>query len=279
MQKEQATAKNSIHPLDPLNGDEIEAAAAAVRRHGALSELAWFETIALQEPDKQTAASAARRSAYVCCYDPDQGETWEGVVELKSGTLENWHHAKGAQARIVPDEFFMGGEIPKRDAKFIEACAKRGITDMKDVLVEPWAAGHFGIKEEEGERIAYGHCWVRNEAGDNPYARPIANLHPVIDLRRMEVLRIDDFGVAALPPECAPVRMAEGLRRDLKPLEVVQPDGPSFEVEGNLVRWQKWRFRVGFHVREGLVLHTIGYEDQGRLRPIMHRASLAEMVV
>jgi primary-amine oxidase len=277
-QKEQATAKNSIHPLDPLNGDEIEAAAAVVRRHGALSERAWFETIALQEPEKQTAASAARRSAYVCCYDPDQGETWEGVVELKSGTLENWRHAKGAQARIVPDEFFMGGEIPKSDPKFIEACARRGVTDMKEVLIEPWAAGHFGVKEEEGERMAYGHCWVRNEAGDNPYARPIANLHPVIDLRRRTLVRVDDFGVVPLPPENTSL-MHSSPRRDLKPLNVSQPEGPSFTVDGHLVGWQKWQFRVGFHMREGLVLHGIGYEDKGKLRPIMHRASLAEMVV
>ncbi len=217
--KEQATATNSIHPLDPLNGEEIEAAAAAVRRHGGLSDLAWFETVALQEPEKQTAASAARRSAYVCCYDPARGETWEGVVDLEGGTLENWRHAEGAQARIVPDEFFMGGEIPKSDPKFIEACARRGITDMAEVLIEPWAAGHFAMKEEEGERMAYGHCWVRNEAGDNPYARPIANLHPVIDLRRRKLVRVDDYGVVPLPPENTSL-VHPSPRRDLKPLHV-----------------------------------------------------------
>ena len=30
---------------------------------------------------------------------------------------------------------------------------------------------------------------------------------------------------------------------------------------------------------EGLVLHTLGYEDGGRVRPILHRASVSEMVV
>jgi primary-amine oxidase len=270
-----------LHPLDPLTEQEIEEAATIVRADGALGREAWFETIALEEPSKAELKTAARppRRATVCCYDPEANRTSEGLVDLDRGTLESWKALEAVQARIVADEFMMGGEVAKKDPAFIAACAKRGIADMSQVLVEPWAAGHFGLAEEKGERLAYGHCWVRNEAGDNPYARPIANLHPIIDLRRMEVLRIDDFGAAALPPECAPVRMTEGLRRDLKPLDVVQPEGPSFEVEGNLVRWQKWRFRVGFHVREGLVLHTIGYEDQGRLRPIIHRASLAEMVV
>ncbi len=85
-------------------------------------------------------------------------------------------HAKDMHARIVADEFGAGGEAAKRDPRFVEACARRGITDMDTVLVEAWAAGHFGIAEEDGQRIAYGHCWVRNDSGDNPYAKPIANL-------------------------------------------------------------------------------------------------------
>ena len=36
------------------------------------------------------------------------------------------------------------------------------------------------------------------------------------------------------------------LRKDVKPLNVLQPDGPSFTVSDDaLIEWQKWRFRVG----------------------------------
>ena len=265
------------HPLDPLSPVEIERAAAIVRGQGGLSEAAWFETIALAEPDRNAPASL-RRCAFVCCYDPVAGETWDGIADLAAGEFLSWQHVKGAQARIVADEFAMGGEIAKADPRFKEACARRGITDLGEVLVEPWAAGHFGIAGEEGERIAYGHCWLRNQAGDNPYARPIANLHPVIDLRRRRLLRIDDGDLVPLPPESTALIHPEP-RQDLKPLEITQPEGASFTVEGNSVRWQKWQFRLGFNVREGMTLHAIGYEDGGRLRPIMHRASLAEMVV
>jgi Cu2+-containing amine oxidase len=45
------------------------------------------------------------------------------------------------------------------------------------------------------------------------------------------------------------------------------------------VHWSKWHIRIGFNAREGLVLHNVGYEDAGRLRPVLHRASLAEMAV
>jgi primary-amine oxidase len=267
------------HPLDPLGPNEITRAVEIIRKEGGLSDSAWFETIALHEPDKAALRSGpVPRLAFVCCYDPPSGATWDGIADLEQGRLHDWRHVKAAQARIIADEFALGGEIAKADPRFIEACRKRGIADMKDVLIEPWAAGHFGVPEEEGERLAYGHCWVRNSAGDNPYARPIANLHPVVDLRRGKLVRVDDFGVVPLPPESTSF-VHPSPRTDLKPLEIVQAEGPSFAVEGNLVRWQKWQFRLGFHVRDGLVLHIIGYEDQGRLRPIMHRASLAEMVV
>lgn len=269
----------SNHPLDPLNEAEIRRAVEIARTLGGLSAESWFETIALHEPSKEALqSSAAARQAFVCCYDPRSGETWDGVADLVSGEFVSWRHAEGMHARIITDEFVAGGEAAKRDPRFIAACAKRGIADMSKVLVESWAAGHFAIEEEEGERVAYGHCWVANESGDNPYARPIANLHPVIDLRRMKLIRVDDFGVVPLPPESTPI-IATQTRADLKPLDITQPDGPSYTVEGHLVRWQKWRFRIGFHVREGLILHEIGYEDDGRLRPIMHRASMAEMVV
>ncbi len=267
------------HPLDPLTAPEISRAAAIVRRMGGLTDRAWFETIALHEPSKQALRDGtARRSAYVCCYDPQSGETWNGVAELDAGTLAGWHHVEGAQARIIGDEFAAGAAMARHDPRVIAALAKRGITDVSQVLIECWGAGHFGFPEDEGLRLAYGHCWLRNEAGDNPYARPISNLHPVIDLRHMMVLRVDDFGVVPLPPEGPPIR-GHDTRKDVRPIEITQPEGPSFTVDGHEVRWQKWRLRVGFHVRDGLILHAIGYEDKGRVRPIMHRASLAEMVV
>ena len=45
------------------------------------------------------------------------------------------------------------------------------------------------------------------------------------------------------------------------------------------MQWQKWDLRIGFSHRESLVLHEIGYRDGERLRPICHRASIAELVI
>ena len=69
------------------------------------------------------------------------------------------------------------------------------------------------------------------------------------------------------------------LRDDVKPLEIDQPAGASFTLDGNELRWQNWSMRLGFNYREGLVLHSVGYEDGGHVRPVAHRLSFAEMVV
>ena len=102
---------------------------------------------------------------------------------------------------------------------------------------------------------------------DNGYARPIEGLIVHFDLGRDEVHR------GHRPRRRCRCRRAtrattpsdhEPLRTDLKPLEITQPEGPSFTVDGNLVRWQKWSLRIGFDPYEGLVLHQVDYDDDGR---------------
>jgi primary-amine oxidase len=40
----------------------------------------------------------------------------------------------------------------------------------------------------------------------------------------------------------------DSIRSDVKELEVLQRNGPSFKIDGYHVEWQKWDFRVGFNV-------------------------------
>lgn len=268
-------SQHHVTIMQPLSESEIEAAARVVREQAGLDESAWFETIA---PDESAGRNPVSRRAYVCCYEPSSNRTFTGVVDLQEGTLTTWQHQNGAKARIVPDEFVAACDLARTHPPFIEALAIRGIQDPSKVLIESWSAGNFGAAEEQNKRIAYGHCWLQNDAGDNPYARPITNLHPVFDLAKMEIIRIDDFGAELLPPDPGPI-IRDAQRTDVKDLAISQKDGPSFEVDGYRVKWQRWQVEVGYSVREGLILYNIGYEDSGRLRPIMHRASMSEMVV
>jgi primary-amine oxidase len=147
--------------------------------------------------------------------------------------------------------------------------------------VDAWPAAHFGRPEESERRLARCVAFVRPSPGDNEWAHPVDGVIALVDLNTLEVLRIDDHGVVPVPPESGnfDVAAAAPLRDDVAPLEIIQPDGAGFTVQGRVVRWQRWRLHVGFTPREGLVLNQVGYEDGGRLRPILHRASLSEMVV
>ena len=35
------------------------------------------------------------------------------------------------------------------------------------------------------------------------------------------------------------------MREDLKPLHVMQPEGVSFKMDGNVLEWQKWKMHIG----------------------------------
>ncbi len=148
--------------------------------------------------------------------------------------------------------------------------------------MDPWPAGNFGLDGEAGRRLVRCVSYVRTHPADNGYARPIEGLVAVVDLATGEGDRDRRHGRSCpsrrRPATTTPPRSGE-LRRDLRPLVITQPEGPSFEVEGSEIRWQRWRLRVSVHPVDGLVLHTVGYEDGGRVRPILHRASIAEMVV
>jgi primary-amine oxidase len=116
-------------------------------------------------------------------------------------------------------------------------------------------------------------------AGDlpNAYDRPIEGVLVTIAANRMEVLDVQDTG--ARPVNRTATDAPGGTRPPLAPLVVKQPDGPGFKIRGSRVAWQGWRFRVGFNPREGVVLHQIGFERAGRVRPVIYRLALDEIYV
>lgn len=108
----------------------------------------------------------------------------------------------------------------------------------------------------------------------NHYAFPLA-ISPVVDTVTLKVIRIDfcPTGVDHKFKKTQPLEIPPGneytpehqdLRTDLKPLNVIQPEGVSFKVTqsgetGEIIEWQKWSFRVGFNQREGMVLYDVSW--------------------
>lgn len=284
-----ATPTTPGHPLDPLTPEEIVRAVEIVRKARNVDDSWRFVTVTLAEPGKdivrgfKTGTPLPRR-AFVIAIDRMKGQAYEGMVDLAKGLLDRFDPLPaGIQPSITLDEFAECEEAIKRSPEFLAALKKRGATDVELVMVDPWSAGMYGteLAEDRGRRLSRALAWVRSEASDNGYARPLDGVVAVVDLNKMQVVRIEDFGVVPLPPEAGNWHRSyvKEFREAPRALEIMQHDGPSFAVEGYEVGWQKWRFRIGFTPREGLVLHNITYTDAGRERPIIYRAAICEMVV
>ena len=274
------------HPLEPLTEDEIRAAVAAVRATGKLSDAARFASVVLDEPSKEALAALSdaeppHRQARVLVVPGPDCSVVEALVTVAGGDVLSWVERADVRPALLFEESFNAIIALHEHDGFRAAMRKRGITDLDKVQIDPWPTGNFGIAAEEGRRIVRCLFYYREYPTDNGYARPIEGVLATVDMARGEVLDVVDHGVVPIPSEPGSFYPEDNgpLRSDLRPLEIVQPEGTSFSVDGNLIQWQKWSLRVSMDPLEGLVLHTVGYDDDGRTRSILHRASISEMVV
>lgn len=273
------------HPLDPLSREEIAATVEVLKASGKTSDASRYATLMLREPAKAEVlafkpGNAFRREATAIIYERAANKTFEAVVDLNNKSLASWKEVAGVQPQFLIEDFMLVQQIVQEDPQWQAAMRKRGITDFKNVQIDAWASGYFGTADEQGARTARAVSYL-NEGTRNAYARPIEGVIAYVNLNTKRVYKLIDTGVVPIPKQTGELDMKSiGAPREApKPLQIIQPQGASFEVQGNEVRWQKWRFRFSMTPREGLVLHTVGYEDEGRLRSILYRASLAEMVV
>jgi primary-amine oxidase len=275
------------HPLEPLTAAEVQLAVSLLKDHAKVTPTARFVSVSLKEPDKAfvhrfTGKEPIRREACAVLFDNGTNSCYEAALSLTDKKLLSWKHVPGVQPTMTMDEQIECEQAVLASPEFKAALKKHhGIDDTKLVMVDIWSAGNYGGEEDRTRRLARPLCFVRTDSTDNGYARPIEGLRPVVDLNAMKVIRVEEYGHWPLPPQAgnyAADRMT-GFRTDIKPLEITQPDGPSFQVDGNQVRWQNWSFVIGFSAREGLTLHHLCYDDHGKKRSILYRASLSEMVV
>jgi primary-amine oxidase len=286
---EATTANPAVgHPLDPLTSEEIRKTTAILRRDKEIGARWRFASIELKEPSKDVVGryfpgDPISREALVVCWNREDGQAYKAVVSLTGDRVVRWEHHPGEQPNITEHEFRECDVVLREDSRVVEALAERGVTDLDKVLFDVWAYGGSLIADRyRGMRVGWTDIWYRDREDSNPYANPVNGLKLVVDLNRMELLEIEDAFRVEKPEvmgEYLPKYVPMPMREEAEPLEITQPEGTSFVLDGNEIRWQKWSLRVGFNYREGLVLHTVGYEDGGRVRPVAHRMSFAEMVV
>ena len=275
------------HPLDPLTENEIKMAVTVVKKDKSLTEFARFPNISLQEPDKQTVLNfkkgdAIARQAFLVILEPRLNKTYEAIVDTKASKILSWQEVSTGQPPLLDEEYEILDQLAKADLRWQEAMKKRGITDLENVIVDGWATGMMSEKEQaSGKRLIRGVTYYKGKDRNNYYGAPIEGLSVTVDLNNRQVFEVRDTGIVPFSKANFDYdeKTLSPLQKAPKPLRIQQPQGTTFQIKGNEVSWQNWKFRYLMHPREGLVLYLVTYNDNGKDRMILYRAGLSEMLV
>src|SRR5882757_6927447 len=273
------------HPLDMTTEAEVSAVRDILDGAGLLGESIRWAFFAPEEPAKsevlaQEPGTAPDRRFRVVLLDLATGTSRDVVVSVSHERVDSVHEldpATTGQPPIIDSEFVLIEEIVNANAEWTGALRRRGL-DPAMVRSVPLSAGVYDLPGEGGRRIVRSFGFHQNHPKDHAWAHPVDGLVAYVDLTRREVLQVIDHRLLPVPAEPGnfdDLEVTGPARTTLKPIEITQPEGPSFTVEGNRVQWEKWDLRIGFNEREGLTLHQISFDG----RPIVYRASIAEMVV
>jgi primary-amine oxidase len=278
----------AAHPLDPLSPTEFQKTAAVLRRDQGVGNAWRFASIELKEPAKidvkaWSAGDTVPRRSFSVLWNTETNQTYEAVVDLIAGSVESWTHIPDACPNFTIDEYHDVDHALHEHEGVLAALRERGITDPLLVLFDVWTYGKAVMPEQwRNRRLGWCDLWMRETPEGNPYAHPISGLKIIVDMNSLEVLEIEDHHDYSLPEvagEYDPRLRGTQQRTDLKPLEISQPEGVSFRIDGNELRWQNWSMRLGFNFREGPVIYQVAFDDHGTRREIAYRMSFAEMVV
>jgi primary-amine oxidase len=278
-----APAWAQTHPLDPLSRDEITSAAKVIRAAPQFPPAGKFASLVLKEPAKADVlafrpGTALTRQALAIVLDRLHNRAFEAVVDLTPSRLASWAEVKGVQPAVLDSEYDVMDKVVRADPRWQDAMRKRGITDLSEVQLDNWAVGQVAPQFQK-KRLLRAVSYYKGKQ-TNFYGRPIEGVIALVDMNDEKVVDFVDSGSRPLPPPSQELDMkSTGVRAAPKPLVISQPDGGSFTLTGQEITWQKWHFRYTMHPREGLVLQQVGYEDEGRVRPILYRAGLSEMAV
>ena len=205
------------------------------------------------------------------------------MVDLVGDRVDSWTHQPGVCPNFTIDEYHDVDHALHEHPEVLARLAARGITDPSLVLFDVWTYGKAMMPEQwRDRRLGWCDLWMRETPEGNPYAHPVSGLKIIVDMNTLEMLEIEDhhdYGLPKVDAEYDPRVRGTRQRTDLKPLEISQPEGISFTVDGNELRWQNWSMRLGFNFREGPVIYQVAFDDQGTTRDIAYRMSFAEMVV
>ncbi|KAH7361887.1 peroxisomal copper amine oxidase [Plectosphaerella cucumerina] len=283
----------SVHPLDQLSIDEIRASSSIIRQY-ADPKIVKFNCVTLREPRKAEYAAFRAgtgprpdRRAFAIVLEKGTTNVAEVVVNLVSGAVEDWKPVSDVAPTLTLEDLDVCERVAIADPRVIEACREIGITDMSKVFIDAWAIG-FDNRWGLERRLQQGLPYYRSSPTDNQYAHPL-DFTVVVDTEKEEVLAVDvrrvNGGRSQVPTadhNYLPEFIGDQFVPDrLKPIDITQPEGVSFTMNGSEISWAGYKMHIGFNYREGIVLSDVRVHDmhERRERTLFNRISVVEMVV
>ena len=222
------------------------------------------------------------REAFLVVFDPVAGATLEAVVDVPAARVVDVREVPGVQPAITPAEYVEAERVAKADRAFRAALARARIDDVELVMIDAWSAGTG--RGPGAARRPRGLSWLRADptATTATRGRSRASSRSSTSTRmRGRCASRTTASCRSRPSPATTARRRRGpTRSDLKPLEITQPEGPSFTVEGTARALAELAVPRRLHAPRGArAARASARSDGGRARPVLHRASISEMVV
>ncbi len=285
---DETAGADPAHPLDPATAAEYLAGRDIMAAAGLLADPVRLAYYGLEEPPKDAvlastglAGTATDRRLRAFLLNTDTGESTDVVVSLTQQQVisaRTLDRSRDGQLPILEGDFAIVDEIVKADPDWRAAMARRGYHDLSRIRTCPLTAGAFGPPDDDRRRMVRVLAFIQAREHDLAWAHPVDGVAAHVDLIEKKVFKVTDEFELPVPEESGDYddEAVRGPHRTtLKPIEITQPEGPSFTLDGHALRWQDWSMRIGFDAREGLTLHQVSVHG----RPVIYRASIPEMVV
>jgi len=263
------------HPLDPLTSEEIRQTVDILQTDLRFGPETRFAIIDLDEPDKAQVredleTGVFHRAARALFYNWESSTASDAVVDLTSRTIVSWKDLDSSQPPIRRLVISRLNEVVKRDDRWKEALSKLGITDDSRINILARMPEDTALQQHEGDFDVNGKPYMMDE-------RPGSGGLPIsihVNLTKGEIITLEiEEGRTWTASDRTPPNWG---REPRTAMEINQPDGTSFEIQGSKVQWRNWTFHYGVHPRRGLELFNISYRDHGEERSILYRAAVSE---
>ncbi|KAM7462777.1 hypothetical protein LguiA_030898 [Lonicera macranthoides] len=281
------------HPLDPLTPSELTQVQTIIQTSFATSNFT-FHYVGLNEPDKPTVLSylSKTRAKLRPEIPPRQSfviarinhQTHELIVDFTTNAIQsNKIYSGNGYPMLTFEEQIAANNLTVTYAPFAASVSKRGL-NLAEIACGSFTVGWYGKKERSGRRIVKVMCYYL-DGTVNLYMRPIEGITVTVDLEKMKVVEFSDRIIVPVPDgKATDYRWSEQrppFAPRVKGITAVQPDGHSFSIDGNTIKWANWAFHLSFDMRVGPIITSaqIFDIDKNEYRSVMYKGFISELLV